>query len=366
MLAVLLVALARILVPGVATTTKLETRDVQSTLVVVGYVRAPSIAQLGAAVPGVVSSVLAREGERVRSGAVLVQLDDREARASVAEAEARLVEVTSAVKGDIERAEAEFEQAERDLERIGSVVAQGGLTRQRLEQAEQRVVDARSRLEVTRSIIAPSGASAAVAGAQAALEAARARLDLSRVVAPADGMVLRRRVEPGDAVQAGRVLMELAAEGPTEVVAFPSEQNLAHLRVGAPARVSADAFPGDTFSARLERIAPSVDPAQGTIEVRLAVEDPPTFLRPDMTLSLNIELERRSGVTVLPVAAVRGIQTAEPWVGVVRNGRIERRTVVTGLQGDDFVEVQAGLDLGEHVVVGREDLAPGARVRTEG
>ena len=82
-----------------------------------------------------------------------------------------------------------------------------------------------------------------------------------------------------------------------------------------------------------------------------------------MTLSVNLELGRRNGAQVLPVEAVRGLGTQDPWVGVVRDGRIERRAVVLGLRGEAFVEVLSGLDPGEPVVLGREALEPGARVR---
>jgi HlyD family secretion protein len=225
------------------------------------------------------------------------------------------------------------------------------------------VADARTRLGALRASAGSTNENVSVAKARAAVEAARARLELTRIVAPADGTVLQRRVERGDAVQPGRVLLQIAADGPTEIVAFPAEENLSRLTTGAHARVSADAFPADTFAATLTRIGPAVDPTQGTIEVRLIVPEPPDYLRPDLTVSVNLDAGRKSAASVLPVEAVRGLGTDSPWVAVVRDGRLERRDVTLGLRGDAFVELLGGVQLGEPVVLGAETLAPGARVR---
>ncbi|HKJ92523.1 MAG TPA: efflux RND transporter periplasmic adaptor subunit, partial [Longimicrobiales bacterium] len=282
----------------------MQRRDLVSTLVLAGRVRPPFRVQAGAATVGTVRRGLVREGDRVHRGQLLIALDDREARAAVAQAEAALATATAETRATVEQAGNEARQAARDLDRAETVFKAGALTRQSLEQARQRAEDARSRLDAARARTGP-GANAAVAQAQAGLDAARARLDLTRVVAPADGVVLSRDVEPGDAVQPGRTLLDLALDGPTELVVFPSEDNLGQLHVGAPATASADAYPDSTFGARVTLIAPAVDPTQGTVEVRLAVDGPPGYLRPDMTVSVNIEAGRSAGAWVLPEQAVR-------------------------------------------------------------
>jgi HlyD family secretion protein len=106
-----------------------------------------------------------------------------------------------------------------------------------------------------------------------------------------------------------------------------------------------------------------VDAAQGTVEVRLLVEEPPPYLLPDMTLSVNIEAGRRPGAAVLPEDAVRGLGTPEPWVAVVREGRLERRNVEVGLRAGEWVEILSGLAEGEPVVPAAGSPEVGARVR---
>lgn len=348
-------------VSGVA----MQKRDLVSTLVLVGRVRPPSRVQAGATMVGTVRRVFVRQGDTVHRGQILVALDDREARAAVAQAEAALAEVRAQSRAAVTQAENEAQQAARDLERMETVFRAGASTQQQLEQARQRADDARSRLEAAQAHTQP-GANAAVARAQASLDAARARLALTRVMAPADGVVLNRAVEPGDAVQPGRALLDLALDGPTELVVFPSEDNLGQLRVGAPATASADAFPDSTFPARVSLIAPAVDPTQGTVEVRLAVDAPPAYLRPEMTVSVNIEAGRSPGTWVLPEEAVRGLGTDTPWVAVARNGRLARQPVSVGLRADRFVQVLSGVEPEELVVPpnGSPDLGKRVRVRS--
>lgn len=338
-------------------------REVVRTLVVTGRVRPSIRSEVGTGVAGVVDIVAVREGDAVGAGDLLLRLDDREARALVAQADARLAEVEAVAADEIRRAELEVEQARRDAERIRSVVLEGGLTQQRLEQAEQREADAVSRLTAARAGVGGTGGSARVSEARAALEAARARLAQHTIPAPYAGTVLSRLVEPGDAVQPGRGLLGLAADGPTELVAFPAEENLARIAVGASARVSADAYPDDVFEATVSLVAPAVDDAQGTVEVRLSLDKTVPYLRPGMTVSVNLEVERRRADVTVPVSAVRGLATDEAWVMLARDGRSERRDVSLGVRGDAFVEVTEGLEPGDAVIRAADEVEPGDRVR---
>jgi HlyD family secretion protein len=343
-----------LLAPMEVATVGTEERDIVRTLAVVGRVRAAARAGLGASLAGTVTAVRVREGDRVAAGELLVSLDDREARAAVWQAEAALTETVASTRDALAQAEREAELADRDLERLRAVFEKGGLTRQRVEQAEQRAHDARSRLESLRARMAyegDSGELAAVARARATLEAARARLALTRVTAPADGVILTRSVEPGDAAQPGRVMLELAFDGPVELVVFPSEENLGQLRMGAPVTASADAFPDQVFTGTVTLISPTVDPSQGTVEVRVAVPEPPDYLRPEMTVSVNVEAGRRAGARVLPEEAVQGLGAGETWVAVIAEGRLERREVDVGLRAGDRVEILSGLSANETVVL---------------
>jgi len=362
---VLGVVAVRALVPPQVQTVSLESRELVRTLVLVGRVRPLSSAELGSTTAGTVREVLVREGDRVSRGDVLVILEDREARAALAQARAAFAEVSATVESNVDQLEREAELAQRDFERIQAVFAVGGRSAQQVEQAEQRAGDAHSRLEAAKAAAAGSE-NAAVAQARANLDAARARMALTRVEAPADGVVLRRSVEPGDAVQPGRALLAVAADGPSELVVFPSEDNLQELAGGDSAIASADAYPDSLFAAVVSFIAPTVDADQGTVEVRLTVPEAPPYLLPEMTVSVNIETGRVRGAQVLPASAVRGLGTNDPWVAVVRSGVLERQDVVVGLRGDSLVEIRSGLESSQAVVPPDGSPEVGARVRAGG
>ena len=177
-------------------------------------------------------------------------------------------------------------------------------------------------------------------------------------------MVTERDVEPGDVVQPGRTFLVVARDGPTQLSVLPDEKNLALLRLGQPALASADAFPDRAFPARVAYIAPAVDLSRGTVEVKLDVESPPPFLRPDMTVSVNVETGRDPEALVLPGGAIRD-PGAGPWALVVRGGEAARQAVKLGMRGDGRVQVLDGLAPGEWVISPAAPVGPGRRVRTE-
>jgi len=120
------------------------------------------------------------------------------------------------------------------------------------------------------------------------------------------------------------------------------------------------------FEATVSYIAPAVDPQRGSIEVRLAVAKPPTFLRPDMTVSIDLAVARKQRVLVVDSEVVRDAATALPYVLAVEDGRVARCEVRLGIRGDGASEIVSGLADGAELIVpdGRR-LAPGARVRVE-
>lgn len=380
---VLAVAAARAARPPVVPTTRAIRTELVQTVVATGRVRSLSRAQLGSPITGIVSQVLVREGNRVEANQPLVILEDQEALAQVAQARAGIAraEAARAALDDVERtvasarvkaAQAAFETAERNFERVHRLVEAGARASQDADAARESLEAARAQRDIALAELSARSddgtnvrtADAAVAEARATLRAAQARLANTRIQAPGPGQVLTRTVEPGDAVQPGRVLLTLSLDGPTQLVAVPDEKDVARLAVGQKAVASADAYPEQSFPARVSFVAPAIDPGQGTIETRLDVDSAPPYLRPDMTVSIQIETARRAGAMVVPLGVVQDATTPKPWVLVVRRGRLERLDVTLGLRGDEYAEVRGGLDEGDLVVVppyqGRN---PGERAR---
>jgi HlyD family secretion protein len=114
----------------------------------------------------------------------------------------------------------------------------------------------------------------------------------------------------------------------------------------------------------LSFISPGVDAQRGTVEVKLAVPQPPDYLKEDMTVSVDIEIERRKAVLTLPADAVHDATGPAPWVLAVENGRTVRRPVKLGLRGERAVEVTEGLVEDALVVpVANARIAAGRAVR---
>ena len=358
---------------------------VAQTVVSSGRVLAPAELRLGSVIVGTAVAVAVREGDRVVPGQVLVALADAEARAAVARAEAAAAGVAAqrraleaklapTAREALRQARANLDQAEREAARDRELVAKGARTLAEGERTATTLAVAQSQLrqaQLDARATAPDGADVAAldaseAEARAAVDAARARLDQTRVVAPAAGVVLTRTVEPGDVVQPGAPLLVVAADGPQRLVIEPDEKNLSVLALGQPALVSADAYPDHRFAARVGWIAPAVDRRRGTIEVRLDVPTAEPLLKPDMTVSVEIEVAHADDALTLPRSAVRDLASDTPWVLVVDGSRAARRELALGLRGDQIVEVRSGLATGDRVIPpANGGPAAGAKVRVD-
>lgn len=381
------VGVARVRGPAVSWIAPAQGTVVQ-TVVASGRVMSPGEVNVGSTLGGVVRAVHVREGERVRAGQRLVDFDDDELVAQVAQARAG-VQVAAARVGQlrgvgarvtaeqVRQAEAHLHAAELTWTRQSALHRAGAIPTAELDAARRAVEVARSQVESARATAAGSRAGggdarvaeATRAQAEAALRVAEARAELARVVAPVDGVILRRNVEPGDVVNPGRPMLVLLREGPVVLSITPDERNLADLRVGQSAVASAEAFPDRPFDARVSFLAPAVDPQRGTVEVRLEVPSPPDFLRPAMTVSVEVEVGRHASVLTVPSEALRDAATATPWVMVVgADGRTARRNVTLGLRGVRVVEVRAGLDADARVLPpdAAAGVTVGQRVRPAG
>jgi HlyD family secretion protein len=358
-----------------------RTGIVQS-VVATGRLNAPARMDIGAEVTATVLEVRVREGDRVKAGDLLVRLSDAEARAALQQARAALLEargratqqttVAAPVASQaMVQAQAAFTSAERVHQRARELVAQGFYSQQALEDTQRALDTARSALESARvqsHANQASGVEGALAvtrvnQAAAAVEIAQARLGRLAITSPVDAVVLTRNVEPGSMAQPGRVLLALAAQGGLRIDTSVDEKNLRMLSLGMAARAVADAYPGQSFDAQLSYIAPAVDPQRGTVDVRLAVPKPPVFLRPDMTVSVELVGGTKKDALVLPSGAVRDADREAPWVLALQDGHAVRVPVKLGLRGVGAVEIVDGLKEGDEAIPQTEKAAPGDRVR---
>lgn len=281
---------------------------------VVEYVRQASVAPI---VTAPIRQVLATEGQSVRKGQPLAQLDDGPQLGTTLQLEAQ------------------------------AALARAGADR------------------ATRLYQAGFGAKAAYedalktkAAAEAAAASARARLADYVIKAPFDGRVLRREAEPGDLATVGKVMFVVADPATLRITADIDERDVGRLAVGQEAIVRADAFGEKTFPASVHEITPQGDSTGRTFRARLLL-GPDSPLKPGMTVETNLVVERRANAVLVPTKAIK-----EGAVWVLDGDRARRREIALGVQGAETTEVRSGLAAGETVILSPpEGLKDGGRVR---
>ncbi|MEE4249767.1 MAG: efflux RND transporter periplasmic adaptor subunit [Alcanivoracaceae bacterium] len=339
------------------------------TVVATGRVVTDSRAQISSEVTAVVLERRVREGDNVNPGDILVVLRADDIAAQVRQAEAALTELEKSTRPQarvaLERAQSQLEQAQRETIRRRDLAQRSLLSSEALEQAEQAEIVARSAVEsarLTAAALAPGNVEEVLLRER--LAALQAQLAKTVVRAEVAGTVLTRNVEPGDLVQPGRVLFSIARDGATEILVPFDERNLSRLALQQNAMAVTDAYPDQPFPARISFIAPSIDAQRGTVEVRLAVDPIPDFLRQDMTVSVNVETGRREQALVVPNDALGDVHNNQAQVLLLRDGKVQRQRVTLGMRGLAMTEVLSGLSAGDAVLAdAAAPLADGTRVR---
>ena len=353
--------------PPVVPGYKIETRNLVQNVVATGYVITPSRVQVASEITGTVVKRLIDRGSHVKAGQVLLELRADQTSAQLEQARAALRQLIEQSRPQaaaaLAQTKAQLEQAERDFKRAQGVFDAGGGSAQQLEQAQTALRNARQQRDSAQAAyaaVAPGGAQQRVL--EAALNAASAVNARNVVRAGVSGVVLARNVEVGDTVTPGQSLFTLAMDGATEILLPVNEQSIGNLQIGQQARCVADAYPDRSFAAQVSVLAPQVDRTTGTLEVRLRVPDPPSWLKQDMTVSSDIITAQRHNTLVVPNDALRNVHGDQAAVLVLRDGRAREQQVKLGLQGLTLTQVVSGLSSGESVLAG-SGMTPGARVR---
>lgn len=362
------------LVPAV----QVQSQPLVRTLQFSARVETRSRVGVGSTVVGRVETVAVREGEAVQAGQLLVQLESAELAASVQQSQASLAQAQAQLanvrtnsrignQAQVAQAQASVTQAQADWVRNQKLVEQGFLSKASIDEKRKALDVAQAQLRAAQAQAAASAdggaelqsSEAQVLQAQAALAAAQAKLQQMSITAPSAGTVLLRDVEPGQIVQPGTALLQLALDGPMLIVAQVDERFLDQLREGQSAQVVADAFAGQRLAAKVVSIAPGVDAQRGSIEVKLALDaPPPPFLREDMTLSVAVTTGQIDQALVLPLEALQGTQ-----VLVLENGKATPQPVQAGLRTLEAVQIQTGLQAGDTVLL--PPAQAGQRVRAQ-
>jgi membrane fusion protein (multidrug efflux system) len=294
-----------------------------------GSLRARQSAVLKAKVAGELQSLNVREGEAVRAGQTLGQIDTTELLLRVRQAEQQA-----------QAAQAQRAVAERTLSNNEAMVSQGFISPTALET---------SRLNA-------EGARATWQAAQAGLELARKAQADARLVAPISGLVAQRLAQPGERLAVDAKVLEIVDLSQIELEAALAPQDVVQVRIGASASVRVDGL-NEALPAKVARINPSANSASRTVSVYLTLPAHPA-LRQGLFAQGQISLGQRSALLV-PSDALR-LDQPQPALLVLAGGKVLRRSVRVGavgmLEGQAMTEVLQGVHAGEQVLAARVGL----------
>ena len=329
---------------------KVAVADLESTLQISGNLVPQTRVAVAAKLPGTLSSVRVNIGDRVRAGQVVAVLDRREIDAQVDAAEAAV----NVAHAGVEAAEAALANAELERDRAQNLFDRGAVPRQRLDAAETARRSSAAQRDLARANLAQ---------AEAALRRAREVQRDATLTSPIDGVVVERHYDAGSLVGPGDDPVVVVADlRVMKLEAGVSELEAGRLRVGMPARVEAQARPGDVFDGRVAAIAPEVDARNRHFRIEVRINNPGAQLLSGMYGSAAIPLERVQQVVAIPRDAVMTRDGKR--VAIRIEGDTVRDVPVTeGLTDGRLVQIASGLEAGDTILSdARQDIAAGTKV----
>ena len=279
-----------------------------------GVIEAINYARIEAIVSGRIVALPIDEGMTVRRGDILASLDDRQARARLADARARQ------------------KMAEADVARDQALASRGVLAAQSLERGEEERDQA-----------------------AAAAELAARQLEDLTVASPLDGVVMKRDVEPGEVVAANQALFEIASTDRKRIAADVDERDIPNVRPGSRLVARADGFPDRAFEARVTNIRQQGDTSTRTfrVEADLPADTP---LAIGMSVDVDIVIAERANATLVPADAMlhgpsQGGRAGPAYLFVARDAHAKRIDVELGAVGAGKAEILSGVDDADKVIV---------------
>lgn len=329
---------------------KLQLQNIPDELEAPGSVIAVSTAQVAARTMGTVLQVTAREGDTVKRGQLLAQLDEREltARRNAAQAASQgaTAGVAQATKA-MAAAQAQADVMRKTFDRYSYLKEQKSVSPQEFDEISAKQQAAQANLEQSKA-----GLHQAEAGALQAESEARAAENVAsyaRIVAPFDGRVIRRTVEPGSLVSPGMPLFVVEDTTRYQLEATLPADALAGVRKNAAARVQLDALPDKSLVGKVAEIEAGADPASHTLKTRVDLPKEAGVQSGMFGRAFFVQGEKRALVVNSDALIHRGQLTG---IYVVDDtGLVHWRVVTLGKPSADQVEVLSGLNAGEVVVL---------------
>jgi len=357
------------------TTAKVDKVDLVAKVTANGKIQAQKKVDLSALVMGQVVNLAVKEGDQVKKGQLLLQIDKAQLAAGVAGAEASL----AAMRNDLQGARANAAQAKSEYERAKHNFNAKILSEADLQKAKSMWDASEANVSALEDRLRSTGAS---------LTASRDSLSKTTVVAPLAGVVTALPIKEGEVTvigtmnNAGTQLLTISDMSLVEAVMMVDETSVPQVKIGQPANLNIDAYPGRTFKGTVTDVGSSPimknDPDLLSLtanseainfKVRIRLEDPPATIRPGFSVTADIVTGKKEGATAIPIQAlvVRDVpvkkdakakpatgrpQTEEGVYVVNKDGKLGFSKVETGIAGELMIEVKNGVKQGDQIVTG--------------
>jgi HlyD family secretion protein len=365
-------------------TTAPSRQDIHSTISTNGKVEPVQNFEVHASFASTVRNVFVREGQKVRKGQPLVQLDDAEARAQLARAQAQLRQAESgsgdiqlqnaSSQADLTKVTLERDEAQRALQALQRLKERGAASQAEVDAAQDRLNKANADISVLQHRtgqqavqVRDASAKAAIENAHAAIAAARQLISDSNIIAPFDGTIYLLPTKRGNYVNAGDLILELADLSKMQIRAFIDEPEIGHLKIGEAVKINWDALPGRIWQGQVLTVPSSVV-ARGNRnvgELLASVANDDKSLIPNTNVGVTIVTYSHDNALVLPREAVHE-EDGKSYIYVIKDMHLQRRPVQLGVSNLTHVEIMNGLNDGEKVAVNSLSPTPlrdGVRVK---
>lgn len=328
---------------------------------------------LYAKVTGYLKSISVDTGDWLKPGELVGEIEAPEMQADLARYKAELLRASAEwnkARAEASRARAEVKVASIDLERArkGREKAADLVMPQTVDDAQARREKAEAELDL--ALAKQEAAKADQAVIQAQLERTEVLLRYARITAPFSGAVTKRWVDPGALVPAASAsssprssaIITLTDFSKVRVQMAVPETEIALVKNGLPARVTADAALGRGFDGRVTRFARALDEATKTMMAEIELPNPTGELRPGMFVSVRLALEQKADVLTVPAEALV-VEKKRTFVFAVVQGKARKIEVKTGFNDGITVEILAGLHVDDSVITaGKQAVSDGQAV----
>lgn len=328
-----------------------------------------------------VKRVLVHEGDTVKSGQLLIQLDDADARAQSAKALAQLRSAEAAMqavtaggtqeevlttRADIIKAQAERDAAQRNLQAVQRLQQTGAASPAEVEAARNRLQKADADLQLLQSKLTGRFSNPEIVKVQAATEEARTAyaaaqevLKNSHITAPFTGVVYQLKVKAGSYVNPGDLLLQMANLNQVQVRAFVDEPDIGKLAKDEKVDVTWDAIPGRTWQATITRIPTAVTTVgtRSVGEITCEIANSDHKLLPNVNVNVSIVTAKRESALTVSREAVHDVDGRRV-VYEIEKGKIRSRDVQTGTSSLTRVEILSGLNEGTQIALGALNAQP--------